>query len=414
MGNFLFIRLEDHTDFVHDQASWLIMNKTGKIEKISSQLESVLTILNNHPNHEIILIVPDKWVSYYITEVPISDNKKRIQAIPYILEDQIVSNVDTMHFSIGPSLGNNEFIVAAINKNKLINIIYELQETFNLKPRYILTDAICLYDSSNDKDTTKIYLNKTNNIALLVDKTITISDLKNVDIFFAQHKKNIYYEIYKYQLEDVSEYFEHTLNKINIRSENNIDSWLAFLSQSWFKNKLGNRFNLVKGLIKRNLWINFHPLWKYSVSIFILALSLLFGYKYLDQKIYSPRKIELESVIKLELNSVDIKNTRLDLAKKELLRKSIEYKKIISEEKIKNKFLILLANFSNKYTKDMNVNTIKFKDNKLEINLDILDGYLEQMKSIKEEIQKNQIVIEEKIDKESNINKITWILSSHD
>lgn len=414
MRDLLFLRLESDDNISEQQVQWLVTTHTGKIEAVYMQPENISAIAQKYNNHDVVLIIPDTSVSYYLAEIPINEHKKRLQAVPYILEDQILSNVESLHFAIGPKVDGKKYIVATINKSKLHNIIESLQREFRITPKFILTDAMCLYSLENitNKDSTKIYLNKSHNLALFIDKQIVVSDLDNIGIILDQ-SKNDNYEIIKHGITNLAEYFPTNTRKINFSSEHNIDAWLPFLVQSWFKGHARKRFNLAAGMVKSRPNIRFHYLWRFTAASLAIALVLLYSHQYLDKKYYAPRKVELEALIKDQLMNVDINNTRLDLAEKELDKKIDDANKLILAERQKNQFQLLLSAFAEKFSQGMNIKKIVFEEKTLKLDFEMNKSSQKKSDEIKEYLTNKKISVKENVKDQGKNILISWVLTNN-
>lgn len=437
MSDFLFIRIESDQNIEIQEVSWVLASSFGKLDKIqkSPTEKTFISEILDYKKHstKLVLIIPDRWLSYYLVDMPIKEYKKQMQAVPYILEEKLISDVDSLHFSIGPQVSSGQYLVSAISKAKIKSLIDSFLEHYKTQPDFILTDSICLYNNvtNNNQDSYNIYLNGQNNQALILNKKILVTDINNISIILDQISNDkININLYKHNISGINSLFEDEHNianiksDINILSEQNIDLWLPFLVQSWLANNKTNKqkFNLAKGLIQQSsLDIKFNNNWRYVANVLVLCCVLFYGYKYYDNKIYTQRQAELSSAIKSELAKVGIVNTNLKLAQKQLDKINIDLERDIISGRQKDEFFILLSAFAENYKSELDVTNLYFKDNILELSFLLSKNHLNLLDNIKQKIQKQDITIKDisnlrkemdyskKI--ESNNTAITWQLT---
>ncbi len=81
-------------------ASWLVVDANGAR---SGPLQSgpVSDALNLAPGRRVVLLVPGTEVSLAEPELPLRNSARLAQVVPYALEEQLASDVDTLHFAVG-------------------------------------------------------------------------------------------------------------------------------------------------------------------------------------------------------------------------------------------------------------------------------------------------------------------------
>ena len=414
MYNFLFIRLKDSINLADAQVDWLLTDADGKIKELSQHVQDLKTVINAELTYsKLILIIPDQLVSYYIADIPIQDREKRAQAAPYILEDSVISNIDQTAFIVGPQLKTNNYLVAAIDKEKLATVIDYLRE-HNLNPQTVITDALCLYSKDNNY---RAYLNQDNNLGLIISDTITVAGLNNLNLIFEQasyeNQNKLSLDIYKHKVDNINDYIKLNDTKLVINSEQNITDWLSFIVSNWFNNRKFNKINLAKDFIKqRKIDLNFNKLWKHIAVIGLLLFSNLILYKYFDNKIYSDRSVELNDLIKTTLNNINIRTTDLSTAEQLIERQNSKLGDDLQKQRRNNEFNILLAGFTANFNKSLKIANIAFADHKLEITFEIKKDNLAHLESIKENLAKQNIKLAESMKDKDNVTKTaTWTMS---
>jgi general secretion pathway protein L len=81
-------------------ASWLVVDANGAR---SGPLHSgpVSDALNLAPGRRVVLLVPGTEVALAEPELPLRSSARLAQVVPYALEEQLASDVDTLHFAVG-------------------------------------------------------------------------------------------------------------------------------------------------------------------------------------------------------------------------------------------------------------------------------------------------------------------------
>lgn len=81
-------------------ASWLVVDANGTR---SGPLQSgpVSDALNLAPGRRVVLLVPGTEVALAEPELPLRSSARLAQVVPYALEEQLASDVDTLHFAVG-------------------------------------------------------------------------------------------------------------------------------------------------------------------------------------------------------------------------------------------------------------------------------------------------------------------------
>ncbi len=416
MHDYLFVRLTATHDLMQTPVDWLLSDNNGKIIEFTGKPELLRDLQSRDLEfRKIVLIIPDGLVSYNIAEIPIKDKAKRHQAVKFILEDKIISDIDNTTFIVGPEIETHQYLVAAVDTDKLNNILGEFKDIFQLFPTMVVTDALCLYKTQNDNYS--LYIDYNNNLALIVSKTIAITYLKNLNLVFGQIVKNsdsrLNVDIYKQGIDNLNKYVE--VDKVSITSEQQITDWLPFLVSNWFVQKPQSRMNLASTVLKQSkLDLNFSPLWRYTAVLWIVLFIGLVGYKYIDSKVYSERRVELDSIIKTTLNNNNIStNNIIDLQKAEQLidRESNKLAEEVQKERLNDEFKILLAAFSTTFNPAFKLNYIIFKNHKLEINFTVNKNNSSFLEETKSSLAEQKITLTESIKEQDNIYNATWIMS---
>lgn len=406
MQNFIFIRLNQVDNIIDGVCDWVITDGNGKILDCSKSSEKISNFY--HDKSRVILLIPDSLVSYHLTHLPIKEARKRQQAVGFVLEEKILSNIENTLFNIGPEVSKDNYLVAVIDKEKLEEILSGLKDRYNIVPNRVLTDALCLYGQSNKTSTMQLYLNQDNNTSILIRDNIIVSQINNLDLIFDQINENFSVDLYKHNLNNIFDCLSSNKKKINIQTEQEISEWLPFLVKSWFLNKSYNKLDLSSTLIKRRaIDLKFNRYWKYTAILWLIIIVFYVLYKYLDYNIFASKEVELDSFIKTTLSSVDIRTSNLRDAEQLITRQVTNFEDKIKQQRRINEFFILLSTFCENFSQIFKINSMVFNDHVLVINFDINKSDSHYLDSIKKDFAAHDISLQEKsIDKSDNINLI--------
>ncbi|MGB0835317.1 MAG: type II secretion system protein GspL [Psychrobium sp.] len=120
MSERLIIRLGSNAE---DAIHWLHYNDKAQEVIGSGSLNgaSELTQLAGQvANVNVQVLVPGSDISYFEVEVPKSNRRQAIAAIPFMLEDELASDIDALHFVYG-NVNDNRQSVYVCEKSKLAN-----------------------------------------------------------------------------------------------------------------------------------------------------------------------------------------------------------------------------------------------------------------------------------------------------
>jgi len=105
-------------------ASWLVVDENGAR---SGPLQSgpVSDALHLAPGRRVVLLVPGTEVSLAEPELPLRSSARLAQVVPYALEEQLASDVDTLHFAVGTRAAGTVGTPVAIVARSLMQRWYD-------------------------------------------------------------------------------------------------------------------------------------------------------------------------------------------------------------------------------------------------------------------------------------------------
>jgi general secretion pathway protein L len=101
------------------QASWLIVDangaRSGPVQ--TGPLDDAMGLAKERP---VVLLVPGSEVTFAAPELPLRSASRLMQAVPYALEEQLASDVEGLHFSIGArAAGASATPVAVVSRAQM-------------------------------------------------------------------------------------------------------------------------------------------------------------------------------------------------------------------------------------------------------------------------------------------------------
>ena len=134
----LFIRIAgDDTATVQ----WLVVDSAGNASPPRQDL--LQDVAAQAPGHEVVVLVPTTRILLTSAAVP-SRNRQRIaEAIPYVLEEQLVSDVEDLHFALGQRGEDGRVNVAVVDQGDMAGWLDALQQA-NIRPDALVPDVLAV------------------------------------------------------------------------------------------------------------------------------------------------------------------------------------------------------------------------------------------------------------------------------
>ena len=143
MKDRLFIRL------TNDEKSleWGLLTEENSVPSFVDRgellLEDAIALAELAAVHPVILLLPSKRVRCFNINAPTKSRKQLEKAVPYLLEEQIIENVDTQHFALGSVSSDNKVAVNVVDSNYLQSLL-EMFKAVEIEPDIVTADAACL------------------------------------------------------------------------------------------------------------------------------------------------------------------------------------------------------------------------------------------------------------------------------
>ena len=139
MRDRLFIRIDQNFP---QQVSWVRVSDDA--ERSLSLSRGTLTDAGHEASGcHLVVLVPGVDILLTHAAVPSRQRQHIISAVPYALEDQLASDIDEMHFSLGPRNDEGNVAVAVVAKKTMAYWLATLREA-GLEPDTMVPDVLAL------------------------------------------------------------------------------------------------------------------------------------------------------------------------------------------------------------------------------------------------------------------------------
>jgi len=122
--------------------SWVKLTETGDIQQ-SAYRQEINTLSLPPMNHDVYVIVPAQTILLTEVQLPKLNRARLRQALPFALEEQLVEEVDHLHFAMGDYQADGSIPVAIINRLQLESWLGRLKDA-GLSPVAILPALFAL------------------------------------------------------------------------------------------------------------------------------------------------------------------------------------------------------------------------------------------------------------------------------
>lgn len=90
-----------------------------------------------------IVLAPAEEVTLFQVHLKARNRQQLQRAVPYALEDELADDVETLHFALGPDLGEDRYPVAVVSRNRMERWTSSLHAA-GLRPRALVPEMLAL------------------------------------------------------------------------------------------------------------------------------------------------------------------------------------------------------------------------------------------------------------------------------
>lgn len=96
-----------------------------------------------HSGRRVVVFYPATEVRLATAKVPVKQTSRILQAVPYVLEDQLADDVDSLHFAIGPRQPDGTVPVAIVSRPRFERVL-TLLKARGLQPELLVPETLAL------------------------------------------------------------------------------------------------------------------------------------------------------------------------------------------------------------------------------------------------------------------------------
>ena len=137
MPHSVLIRLSPQPD---DLISWASFDANGVL--LESEIQTALSTIPTN-NRSVVVLIPGTDVVLTQADIPSKQWQRVVQAVPYVLEEQLAEDIDNLHFAIGKRDAVGSIAVAIIAHNQMVTHLQQLK-TVNLIPTLLIPDILAV------------------------------------------------------------------------------------------------------------------------------------------------------------------------------------------------------------------------------------------------------------------------------
>lgn len=135
-----------HGDLTH--LRWAIVSASGSLQKIIPN--GTFEMLTADAMHKsVIVVAPPESVLLSSAKLPKLNRQRLRQVLPFTLEEQLLTDVNELHFAVGPYQADGTLPVAIVNKATL-SAWLNLFQAAEITPTYLLPAPLTLPYTEND------------------------------------------------------------------------------------------------------------------------------------------------------------------------------------------------------------------------------------------------------------------------
>lgn len=128
-----------------EPVQWMVLDTTSKEVLSSGELDSAgaLDTLTERTGHQtVIALAPSSEILLTWVTLPPRAGRKVLSAIPYMLEDELASDINEQFFALGPKVGDEQ-AVAVVSRNLLKEWLQWLSDA-GLRCHHMLPDVLAV------------------------------------------------------------------------------------------------------------------------------------------------------------------------------------------------------------------------------------------------------------------------------
>lgn len=172
---FLPLKVDTPDELLLTEFCWVFADVNNELKLVRGLPEDAAKAALNY---SVTLILPGEDVLYLSATVPGKNLQQVQQAVPYVLEDNVIDDVDELHFAISKkNTGDNEYDVAVINEQYFNSIVTQLG-SLGIQLDRVIADYFLLQPKTLFSDGTRLLCNcEDTKFSLLPGKHLKLTEL---------------------------------------------------------------------------------------------------------------------------------------------------------------------------------------------------------------------------------------------
>lgn len=280
-----------------EQPDWAIVDEAGHVRQsaMQDQPDGLASIAEEK---RVIVVVPAEDVLLTRANMPPLTGTKLAQAIPFVLEDQLINEIETLHFAISERQANQYYPVAVVTHEKMQQWLNQLTE-WHIKPDVILPASLALpvaqttWHAAIIKDQAIVRTSQFSGFA--ADISQLAAWLGSATASQSELPRILYLQDYQAALPDQ---FIASLN-LPFPVECQQKAQTAWLSDMAAQVVHASAINLLQGPYarKKAVFPSFNKLWKITIGLAVAWVALLILYPVISYFMLNSRLNQMESQI---------------------------------------------------------------------------------------------------------------------
>jgi len=136
MDDRLFIRLTGS-----DSAAWLRVERSGLMHEV--RYGALTEAAAQAAERRVIVLAPAAEVLLTQAAVPAQGRKQAQQAVPYVLEDQLAADVESLHFALGKRDASGHYATAVVERGRMDGWLERLEQA-GIQPGLLVSEVHAL------------------------------------------------------------------------------------------------------------------------------------------------------------------------------------------------------------------------------------------------------------------------------
>ncbi|MDH5730641.1 MAG: type II secretion system protein GspL, partial [Gammaproteobacteria bacterium] len=138
----VFIRIdESHSSPEQLNAAWMRVDNEGQASPITRGPLSEAA--NQTLGAKVVLLVPSNDILLTQVAIPTQNRQRLLKAIPYAVEDQVIGDVEDMHFAVGERDDEKGYMTAVVDRRKMDYWQAQLLQN-GLIADYVIPDVLAI------------------------------------------------------------------------------------------------------------------------------------------------------------------------------------------------------------------------------------------------------------------------------